>query len=73
MTTNTASVVDACYNLPDLKQAKDIIIALEIFQIVEEVKAHLSVTKQEMISELCCFRCLTPHFRILFHTTFYII
>jgi hypothetical protein len=37
MSTNTASIGDACYNLPDLKHAKDDVIALKIFQVVEEV------------------------------------
>jgi hypothetical protein len=51
MNTVASSVVDSCYNLPDLKHAKDDVLALEIFQIVEEVKAHLPVAKQETVSE----------------------
>jgi hypothetical protein len=51
MSTNTASVGYACCNLPDLKHAKDDLIVLEVFQIVEEVKAHLPVAEQEMVSE----------------------
>jgi hypothetical protein len=57
MTTNTASSVDdACYKLPDTKHAKDDVVAPEIFQIVEEMKAHLPVAKQEMVSKLSCSR-----------------
>ncbi len=52
MTTNTASVVEACYNLPDLKHAKEDVIALEIFHVVEEVKAHFQVAKQETVKLL---------------------
>jgi len=50
MSTNTASEI-VVYNLPDLKRPADDAIALELFQIVEEVKAHLPVAKQETVSE----------------------
>ncbi len=49
MSTNTASEI-VVYNLPDLKRPADDAIALELFQIVEEVKAHLLVAKQETVS-----------------------
>jgi hypothetical protein len=41
--------------LPDLKYAKNDVVALEIFQKVEEVKAHLPVAKQETVSEFIVF------------------
>jgi hypothetical protein len=40
MSTNTTSIADACYDLPDLKHNKDDVVALEILQLVEEVKAR---------------------------------
>jgi hypothetical protein len=73
MNTVTSSVVDSCYNLPDLMHAKDDVVAVKIFQIVEEVKAHLPVAKQETVSENSCFCCLTSHFRILFYIALYYI
>jgi hypothetical protein len=51
MNTVASSVVDSCYNLPDLKHAKDDVLTIEIFQIVEEVKAQLPAAKQETVSE----------------------
>jgi hypothetical protein len=61
MSTNTASVGAACYNLPDLKCAKDDILVLEIFQIVEEVKTHPPVANQETVSEPSFFITIVPH------------
>jgi hypothetical protein len=49
MSSNNTSVV-VVYNLPDLNRPADDAIALELFQVVEEVKAHLPVAKQEMVS-----------------------
>lgn len=39
-----------CCSLPGLKHTEGDILALEIFQIVEEVKAHIPVAKQDMES-----------------------
>ncbi len=50
MSSNNTSV-GVVYNLPVLKCAKDDFIVLELFQIVEKVKAHLPVVKQETVSE----------------------
>ena len=50
MSINTTSV-GVCYNLPDLKCPEDDILALEILQIVDEVKAHLPMAKQETVSK----------------------
>jgi hypothetical protein len=69
MGTNTTSVGAISYNLPDLKSTEGDVLALEIFQIVEEVKAHLLVTKQEMVSEPSSFfvtivRCHFPEYNL---------
>jgi hypothetical protein len=38
------------YNLLDLKQQADDQIALELYQIVEAVQAHIPVPKQDTVS-----------------------
>ena len=54
---NTNLSPAATYNLPDLKWVEDNLIALELYQIVESVQAHIPVPKQELVSllYLCCF------------------
>jgi hypothetical protein len=44
------SVGAVCCSLPGLKHTEDGILALEIFQIVEEVKAHIPLAKQDVVS-----------------------
>ncbi len=49
---NVAPPPVAIYNLPDLKQQADDQIALELYQIVEAVQAHIPVPKQDSVSLL---------------------
>ncbi len=64
MSTNTTSVGAISYNLPDLKCTEGDVLALDIFQIVEEAKAHLSVTKKEMVSKRKPFFALVVRRRV---------
>jgi hypothetical protein len=56
--SNITSVGAVCYNLPDLKRAEDDTLALQIFQLVKAVKAHLPAAKQETVSEPSFFAAL---------------
>ncbi len=49
---NVAPPPAPIYNLPDLKRVEDDQTALEIYQIVEAVKAHIPVPKQDTVSLL---------------------
>jgi hypothetical protein len=49
---NASSPPVPAYNLPDLKHAKDNQTALELYQIVEAVQAHILVLKQDTVSFL---------------------
>jgi hypothetical protein len=42
------------YQIWSTPKIQDDVVALEIFQIAEEVKAHLLVAKQETVSKLSC-------------------
>ncbi len=67
MSTNITSVGVISYNLPDLKHIEDDVLVLEIFKIVEDVKGHLPVARQETVSEPSSFfrnYCLMPISRV---------
>jgi len=52
---NVAPPPIPAYNLPDLKRVEDNQTALELYQIVEAVQAHIPVPKQDTVSFFLLF------------------
>ena len=66
---NVAPPPIPAYNLPDLKRVEDNQTALELYQIVEAVQAHIPVPKQDTVS----FFCFSSSYRIVCIVSFNII